>query len=195
MEPIEDEAAPVATDEENPPRGSRGDLEAEVKEVTDAFAEGKFDTEGKPLTPHRIANAIVAAREADGRTGRKPSTGAVTDTLKRWKQIGFANVSEGPWGFDSYTDDALAFGLTELKVRAAADRKARKAARAAGNATPAASVESTESAPGHEVALSDDSVEAAVEALDDAERLPEDAIILDDLPDDDGQNDDLPDVA
>lgn len=142
---VEVEAAPVATvEEENvietveaeaptiaQARLKRGDLESEVKDVTDLFVEGGLDTEGKPLTPYRIVQAIKASRVAHGFEARDPSSGAVTETLKRWRDIGFAEVTEGPWAFVSYTPDAYAFGLIALKEKASAARKAKKAAAAA----------------------------------------------------------------
>lgn len=113
-------------------RKQRGDLEAQVKEVTDAYVTGTLVLgEGEFLTPHRIGKEIA------GKYGDKPSTGAVQSAVKRWADCGFAQVNEKPYAFTDYTEEGRTEGLTALKTRAAEARKAAKAAEKAA-AAPAA---------------------------------------------------------
>lgn len=115
-----------------PARLERGVLELEVKQVTDTYDPDHPE----PLTPHRIVKAIKANREGQGIFDRRdPSTGAVTDILKRWREIGFANLAEKPQRFVGYTDEGMAHGLAALRHAGAEARKARKAARAAAMAS------------------------------------------------------------
>lgn len=102
-------------------RRGRGDLEADVKGVTDAFVMGTIETQGKPLTPHRIAKL---AQERD--QGKPLSVGAVSAVLRRWTEIGFADVGGTPFAFRDYTDAGREQGLASLK---AANRQANKAAK------------------------------------------------------------------
>lgn len=115
-----------------PDKLRRGDLEREVKDVTDRFANGEFVLpEGKTmLTPQLIATEIKRTREANGVDRREPSTGAIADNLKRWSSIGFAvTTAEKPLAFLGYTDDGYAFGLTAMKERSwAAKAEERRAA-------------------------------------------------------------------
>lgn len=113
-------------------RKQRGDLEAQVKEVTDAFVTGTLVLgEGEFLTPHRIGKEIA------GKYGDKPSTGAVQSAVKRWSECGFAQVNEKPYAFVDYTEAGRTQGLSALKAAAAEQRKAAKAAEKAA-AAPAA---------------------------------------------------------
>lgn len=43
-----------------------------------------------------------------------PSTGAITNILQRWRQVGFANIEERPWRFLSYTEIGVKMGFDEL---------------------------------------------------------------------------------
>lgn len=113
-------------------RKQRGDLESEVKAVTDAFVTGSLVlADGEFLTPHRIGKEIA------GESGAKPSTGAIQSAIKRWQDCGFATVNEKPYAFVDYTDEGRELGLSALKTRASDARKAEKAAAKAA-AAPAA---------------------------------------------------------
>lgn len=115
-------------------RRGNGILEKLIKSVTDAYAQGLITVEdGAPLTPYRIARII------DERTGTKTSTGAVTECLKRWRDIGFAELASGddtPMAFAGYTDAAREHGLSALKARSRAAKKEAKAAATAAAKTP-----------------------------------------------------------
>src|ERR1700755_88321 len=89
--PLVTEAVNANPETSLPDKLRRGDLELEVKEVTDRFANGEFVLpEGKTmLTPQLIATEIKATRERNGIERREPSTGAIADNLKRWSNIGF----------------------------------------------------------------------------------------------------------
>lgn len=121
-------------------RRSNGSLETLVKAVTDAYVQGQINTEGKPLTPYRIARLIDERFPNDIKT----STGAVTECLKRWRAYGFATFAEGedtPMAFGGYTDEARANGLKALKARYREANKATKAeAKAAAKAEAEAPV-------------------------------------------------------
>lgn len=120
-------------------RRGNGALETQIRAITDAFVQGLIDVDGKPLTPYRIAKLVD---EKFPKT-TKTSTGAVTECLKRWRDVGFADLAAGddtPMAFVGYTDDARAMGLNALKERNRASNKAkRQAAKAA--AAPAAEAE------------------------------------------------------
>lgn len=45
-----------------------------------------------------------------------PSTGAITNILRRWQRVGFANVGEGPWRFLSYTTAGVEHGFDALEA-------------------------------------------------------------------------------
>lgn len=95
-------------------RRPRGGLEELVRDVCDQITAGGINGEG-PWTTQRIANII---HEMFPGSGANPSTGAIGDNLKRWQEIGFAELSaEPPLAFVAYTDEALTVGLTELKAR------------------------------------------------------------------------------
>lgn len=119
-------------------RRARGHLEELVREVCDIIDNGTLAaTEGQPWTPHRLAAAVSDRYPG---SGAKPSTGAIADTLKRWKDLGFADVSTEPLAFLGYTPDARDKGLASLKVesrqRRAAERAAKKADTSAAPADP-----------------------------------------------------------
>jgi hypothetical protein len=103
---------------------ARGRLEELVREVCDGIADGSIvEPEGRPWTPHRLAKLVVDRFPG---SGAPPSTGAISDTLRRWKEVGFANIDEGPVSFVSFTEGARTEGLTALK---AAHRKSNKIAK------------------------------------------------------------------
>ncbi len=137
--------APAKMTEEStkPPtvRRARGRLEDHVRDVCDQIVTGAVTLpEGAAnWTPHRLAAAI---KERFPGSGVEPSTGAIADTLKRWRDLGFAEVEEGPLSFIDYTDEGRQQGLTELKEQARqrrlADRRAAKDAARAAEPEPAA---------------------------------------------------------
>lgn len=127
---VEAEKPDGSVDESVPkPKRPRTNLEAEVKRITDASVTGEIgDYFGnEPITPHRIANAIYEKSDRDS----KPSTGAVTEVLKRWRDVGFITVTEKPFAFEDYTEQGRTLGLNALKAQAKEARKAAKNAEAA----------------------------------------------------------------
>lgn len=110
----------MAIDLENG-RRTRGELEQDIKRIADAYVTGELELgEGETLTPYRIAKAIQKAQSLDAH----PSPGAVTATLKRWNDLGFAVLKDKPLAFEDYTEEGREVGLTEMKAKAAAARKA-----------------------------------------------------------------------
>lgn len=108
---------------------ARGRLEELVREVCDSIADGTIENpDDKPWTPHRLA-AIITERYPG--SGSPPSTGAISDTLHRWEEVGFAVVNDSPLAFEDFTDAGRDEGLTALKAQHRAARAARKAADAA----------------------------------------------------------------
>ena len=107
---------------------SRGLLEADVKTITDKFDAGKITLEpGQLLTPHRIGKLLV---EQDG-LDKAPSTGAISNIITKWGEIGFANVNAAPLAFKGYSARGRKEGLESLKEKAAEKaKKARAAAKA-----------------------------------------------------------------
>lgn len=158
-EAVSTDAAPAeATAAEPKHRASKGALEAQVREVTDAYATGCLSEHptDKPLTPLAIAKIVQARHGLD----KMPSAGAVAANLDRWETIGFAVMSSGkPRAFVGYTPEAVSVGLSELKARsrvAKSDkRKAEKASAPAPEPTPAPAAEPVAAepveAPAHDI--------------------------------------------
>lgn len=114
-------------------RRARGRLEDLVREVCDLIVTDGVDLpEAQLWTPHRLAAMI---KERYPASGVDPSTGAITDTLKRWRDLGFADVNDGPLNFVGYTDEGRSKGLTQLKDESRARRvEARRAEKAEAKA-------------------------------------------------------------
>lgn len=120
-------------------RRGNGALETQIRAITDAFVQGLIDVGDKPLTPYRIAKLV----DEKFPKATKTSTGAVTECLKRWRDVGFAELAAGddtPMAFVGYTDDARNVGLKGLKAQHRAtnkaQRQAEKAAAAPANPVP-----------------------------------------------------------
>lgn len=97
-------------DQDAPNRELRaaGQLEREVKEVCDLYTIGLMPDVFQ-LTAGEIAKAINA--------DNPPSTGAITNVLKRWHEVGFAVHATGPHRFDGYTPDGIELGVEGLYAR------------------------------------------------------------------------------
>jgi hypothetical protein len=133
-EPKEEEHMPKDDNSSNGSvRRGRGELEALVKEVTDAFDAGKIDLEGSPLTPQRIAT-IIGEKKGE----EKPSAGAVAAILTRWDEMGYALTSQKPFAYKAISARGKKQGLEELKeklkAKKAAERKAAREAKAEATA-------------------------------------------------------------
>jgi len=106
---------------EKPERSGKGELEKLVKGVVDDYTMGTLE-EDDLLTPHRIAKHIQNREEIS-----RPSVGAITNCLKRWKKVGFIYTLGKPFAFDCYTDAAHTSGLRALKDDHRAMLKAERA--------------------------------------------------------------------
>lgn len=110
---------------EKAPRAPRTDLEADIKKVCDDFVLGTITVpEGKHLTPHVIAQHVMANRGND----TKVSGGAVAAALARWAEIGYVTIWPKPVAFVDYTDAGRTEGLSALKRAHSARRSAARAA-------------------------------------------------------------------
>lgn len=116
-------------------RRARGRLEDLVRDVCDQIVVGGVTLPEGAVhwTPHRLAAAV---KERFPGSGVEPSTGAISDTLKRWRGVGFAEVDDDPLAFVDYTDAGREKGLSVLKeesrnARVAKRRAEKEAARAA----------------------------------------------------------------
>lgn len=156
-------------------RRDRGGLEQLVLEVCNRIkAGGIANPDGKPWTPHRLAQEVLTAFPG---AGANPSTGAISDTLKRWDKLGFAEVSTGPLAWVDFTEEAETVGLAGLKERARANRPPRASKPQALAPSGAVTLEVTsnpqaEEVPAPQVAADDDTVAAVpvpAEALAEAE--------------------------
>lgn len=137
--PADEGAAVAKTD-----RRTKGDLGTEVKTVTDEFVAGTWKPTNKEgadelLTPHRIATRL---KDRDG-LDKAPSTGAVTNVIKAWGDIGFSINNEKPLAFTEYVGDgselaALLADAKKAKRDAKAAKKAAEAPAPAGDADPVA---------------------------------------------------------
>lgn len=97
----------VGTFSETPTgRKARGQLEDEVKKITDMWtAMNAGDL--RPCTTVWIAEMINA--------DRPPSTGAITAVLERWAAYGFATMAKKPTRFTGYTPEGIRDGLHLMK--------------------------------------------------------------------------------
>ena len=100
--------------------GPAGWLQDSILAICESYADGKVDTEGKPLTPHRIAKLVEAAGNP------LPSSGAVAACLARWSDYGFAVLDEKPVAFKRFTPAGKKKGLPTMVEE---HRKAAWAAR------------------------------------------------------------------
>jgi len=102
--------------------GPSGWLQDEILSVCADYADGKVDTDGKPLTPHRIAKIIGT------RGNPEPSSGAVAACLDRWVEYGFATVNPKPKSFKAITAAGKRDGLEALVAKHRAKLSAAKKA-------------------------------------------------------------------
>lgn len=64
--------------------------------------------------PHiKMLNTMAIARLVNPKM--PPSTGAITNILRRWERVGFANIGEGPLRFLSYTKAGVERGFDALE--------------------------------------------------------------------------------
>lgn len=113
----------VATLEDG--RRPRGWLESDVKRITDAYITGELKTEtGDLLTPYRVSQFIKKLESLE----KGPSTGAIAAVFERWKDIGFAEISDKPLAFVDYTDVGRELGLRGIKEKRAQNRRDARAA-------------------------------------------------------------------
>lgn len=103
-----------------PPRRRRGGLEADIESAIHAMLAGEWPMPDAPLTPYRLSCAVRDRAELSHR----PSTGGVTDVLKRWVKIGAVTTRSGPFAFDAFTPAYAEHGLIGLHERAKAPQDA-----------------------------------------------------------------------
>lgn len=105
-------------------RRGRGDLESDVAMILTKLSSGSLALEDA-ATPHRIAKLVVEDLGAP----KAPSTGAVTNVLRRFADWGFITVTdEKPFAFVSITPDGESRGVAALRSEA---KEAKKAAASA----------------------------------------------------------------
>lgn len=93
-----------------------GALEFEVKLACDQWLLGGYSS--TTLTPIHISRII-------GRTSKTPSTGAITNILVAWAELGFAVVElTSPRHFKGYTEAGVQLGIEKLRERKAAQNGA-----------------------------------------------------------------------
>jgi hypothetical protein len=111
-------------------RRGKGQLEALVKSVTDAYDSGQLELgSDEALTPHRIAT-FIGNKEGQ----EKPSGGAVAAVLARWDVIGYALTNEKPFSYRRATAAGQKQGLDALKAKHHAKVRAERAAAKAAQA-------------------------------------------------------------
>lgn len=92
----------------------RGELEAKVMKVTEAFEDGKIDLpDGQALTPHFIAKQIAKNEGLE----KPPSTGAVSAVIKRWEEYGYALTDDKPFAYRRISAAGKKQGLDTLKEK------------------------------------------------------------------------------
>lgn len=98
----------VVAEEVGQQQGRRsGQLEYEVKAVCDLWTIGLMP-DVPILTCSEIARAINPAKP--------PSTGAITNVLARWDEIGFAVHERQPHRFGGYTPEGIQRGVTAMQA-------------------------------------------------------------------------------
>lgn len=90
-------------------RAGRGELESQVNLTCTAWL---VDQDRVACTPKYISEEI-AKREGI----KPPSVGAIDACFKRWEEIGYAIIARKPTRFTGFTEDAVKWGLDELKRR------------------------------------------------------------------------------
>lgn len=101
---------------------SRGNLEENVLAVVEDFEAGKIEVpEGKTFTPHLIAKVVTE------NTGKKASTGAVTNVLKKWDEAGFILTHDKPYAYKAISARGKKEGYAKLMEKLAEKRKAERA--------------------------------------------------------------------
>lgn len=130
-------------------RRSRGQLHDDVKRITDVFVTDAASLglkDGEALTPHRIVKALIQTDSLD----TPPSTGAVSNVLKNWREIGFAEIAEGPTAFVDYTEGGRDQGMNAMREAAKKGRRDAKAGTAT-EAVPVTEEDTVPAEPGHVV--------------------------------------------
>lgn len=90
-------------------RAAKGELEMWVKEITDIWVVERDNA----CTPGYISNEIGRMKGF-----KPPSTGAITNVIRRWTEIGFGTHEDKPLRFTGYTEAGIKFGLEAMKRRA-----------------------------------------------------------------------------
>ena len=102
-------------------RRERGALESDVRAVVEDFEAGKVEVpEGKTLTPHVIAKEIAGRNGAD----KPPSTGAVTNIVKKFDDAGFVLTHPKPYAVKGLSARGRKEGYDTLIEKYAEKRKA-----------------------------------------------------------------------
>lgn len=96
-------------------RKARGQLEDEVKRVTDMWVAMAAIGDMQPCTPPWVAERIDPENP--------PSTGAISAVFERWALYGFCTIEKKPTRFTGYTPDGISKGLHVLKAQAKAAGK------------------------------------------------------------------------
>lgn len=100
----------------------KGRLVLDVKIVCDQWVLGAHP-DIEQLKPGEIARLIDPQRP--------PSTGAITNVLRKWSEMGFARIGEKPWRFEAYTKAGIEHGFDALheRLKAQNSNRARAATR------------------------------------------------------------------
>lgn len=105
-------------------RAARGELEHWVEDTCSTWV---VEQEQQSCTPVYISEEIAKKQGI-----RTPSTGAITAVLERWVLIGFAKIERKPIRFVGFTEDAIKYGLEEMKSRANRLQKSKSRQRTLG---------------------------------------------------------------
>lgn len=89
-------------------RAARGQLEAQVREVTDVWVSEPGDN----CTPQYVKDQIIKL------FGETKSTGAIDAVFRRWSDVGFATIAAKPTRFVGYTPAGIQQGLEALRAKA-----------------------------------------------------------------------------
>jgi hypothetical protein len=99
-------------------RLARGELESQVLEVVNGWL---IDSGGFTCTVYFIQNEIARVQHED-----PPSTGAISNTLRRWGKWNFAVIQEHPLQLIGLTEEGRKQGLPALKYKAKVRRRRKR---------------------------------------------------------------------
>lgn len=97
-------------------RRGRGYLALDVDYVLKGVITGELKVfSNKPLTASAISDLLVESEQLDKE--EKPSTGAITNILKKWETYGYIETETHPYRFVDFTEEGRIHGYEALEKK------------------------------------------------------------------------------